>query len=158
VNNNEARDVFLMPAGSYVTESCSGGQLGPLRNCGFSPQSEGIEIQPVAEDEGADSETEVPEGAFVCEPGEEVRLSCSLEDGGDSQVMRLCEYSAALGSGVACTFDGALANQIIGDGTDEVSFICPSERGETEPGGLYSLYTAALVSDGESRTVSCQVE
>jgi hypothetical protein len=165
VNNDEARDVFLMPAGSYVTEPCSGGQLGPLRNCGFSSQSEGIEVPtgegqetPALERRGSAAAAEVPEGAFACEPGEDVQLSCSLEDGGDSQVMRLCEYSAALGSGVACTFDEALANRIVGDETAEVSFTCPVERDETEPGGFYSLYTAALVGDGESRTVSCQVE
>ncbi len=164
VNNDEARDVFLMPAGSYVTEPCSGGQLGPLRNCGFSPQSEGIETQAGEGEEQAGSArrsstaeavAETPEGAFACEPGEEIQLSCSLEDGEASQVMRFCEYSAALGSGVACTFDEALANQIVGAGTAEVSFNCPLERGETEPGGLYSLYTGSLLGDAESQPVSC---
>jgi hypothetical protein len=163
VNNKEARDVFLMPAGSYVTEACSGGQLGPLRTCGFSLQSEGIEVptgegqEPPASDRRG-SKDEVPDGGFACEPGEQVQLSCSLENGGDSQVMRLCEYSAALGSGVACTFDEALANHIVGEGTAEVSFTCPEERDATEPGGLYSLYTGSLLGDAESQPVSCQAE
>jgi len=163
VNNSEARDIFLMPDGSFVTEPCTGGQLGPLRNCGFSSQSEGIEIAtregeepPAPERRG--SAVEVPEGAFPCEPGEQVQLSCSLEDDGNFQVMRLCEYSTALGSGVACTFDEALANQIIGEGTAEVSFTCPAERDAAEPGGLYSLYIGSLLGDAESQPVSCQTE
>ena len=163
VNNNESRDVFLLPAGSFVNEPCAEGQLGPLRNCGFSSQLEGIEI--LAQDaEGrgaadpAKREVEAPEGAFTCTPGEPVQLTCSVERGAAPQVTRLCEYSAVLGSGVACTFSESLANEIVGAEATEFAFTCPSARDEDEPGGLYSLYTAPALSEDEPQPISCVVE
>lgn len=159
VNNDDSRDVSLMPTGSFVTEPCSDGQLGPLRNCGFKSQLDGIEIERPVEGARRGSEpeeVETPEGAFACTPGEPVRLTCNVEDDNAPQVMRLCEYSAVLGTGVACTFGESLANVTVAGQAAATEFTCPIRRDENEPGGLFSLYTAPLFGDeDEPQPISC---
>jgi hypothetical protein len=161
VNNIDSRQVPLMPTGGFVTEPCPDGQFSPLRNCGFKPQLEGIDIErpDVGVRSGSDpdpDEAETPEGAFPCTPGETVQLSCNVEDGDMPQVMRLCEYSAVLGTGVACTFDDSLANATVTGDAAGIAFTCPLSRDENEPGGLFSLYTAPLFGDeAESQPISC---
>ncbi len=159
VNNEGTRDLFLLPAGSFVTEPCAAGLLSPLRNCGFNPQTAGIEFlvqDDAGEDAGADQPpAEVPQGAFACEPGQPVQLTCRLEGDADLQVARFCDYSAALETGVACTYSDALANQIVDREETTISFTCPVERDDDEPGGLYALYTTPLLGEGESQRISC---
>jgi len=166
VNNDDSRELTILPDGTFVTESCANDQLGPLRNCDFIPQLEGIEV-PVSEEQsgeapGDEADIEgkdliVPEGAFTCEPGQPVALTCSVENDQAPQVLRLCEYSAALGTGVGCTFLDSLANEIIGQEAAEFNFTCPLERDEQEPGGLFALYSAPVVREDESQPISCHV-
>ena len=123
VNNRAAREVFIPQKGSFVTQPCLNHELGPLRNCGFE---------------------ELPDDELVCEPGETVQRTFSLQETAALQVVRVCEISAALGSGLACTFEQALANTIISQEPTTVSFLCPQIRDEAETAGGYALYTAPI--------------
>ena len=158
VNNDDSREFFLLPAGGLVTKACAGGEIGPLRNCGFSQQMNGV-ILPDESEEPRDEESDndLVDGAFACQPGEQVQLSCSVEDGDSPQVLRLCDYSHELGGGTACLFQDALANEIIAGDEEELSFTCPAERDETEPGGAFTLYTTPLLDEGDSQPVACTV-
>jgi hypothetical protein len=63
-------------------------------------------------------------------------------------VVRVCERSAALGTGVACSLRDSLANTVVDAQGSNISFICPAIRdggqGGEEAGGGYALYAAAL--------------
>ena len=125
------------------------------------PQLDGIEIERPddARRGSATDEVETPEGAFPCAPGEPVQLTCSVDGRDVPQVMRLCEYSTVLGTGVACTFGDSLANTIVTGETAGLEFTCPISRDENEPGGLFSLYTAPLSGDEEeSQPIRCIAE
>ena len=165
VNNDESREVTLLPVGTFVTEPCVNDLLGPLRNCDFLPQVAGIEMPLLEEpaDAASDAETvadnqgaAVPEGAFACEPGRPVALTCSVENERAPQVLRLCEFSAALGAGVGCSFREALANKIVGSEEVNLTFTCPFVRDEQEPGGLFALYTAPAAQGDERQPIACQ--
>lgn len=136
VNNKASVEVTIPPTGSFVTEPCEEGLLGPLRNCGFSEQ----------------------ETAMACTPGSTVRLTCSVGGEAEPQVLRVCETSAVLGVAVACSYQQALANQIVGRTATEVSFECPFARDAQEPGGTFALYTAPVYGQDEPAAVTCTVE
>lgn len=125
----------IPPTGSFVTEPCDSGELGPRRNCDFTDQQE----------------------TFSCEPGSNVQLSCRVPAGNPFQVLRLCETSEVLGVGVACTFLDAIASQIIEDQTTIVNFTCPFARDADESGGSYALYSAPVFGEDEAVAVSCEV-
>jgi hypothetical protein len=135
-NNTATIDLAIPPTGGLVTAACGPGQIGPLRNCGFTER----------------------ESSLACTPGATVRLSCGVANGGSEQLLRLCESSAVLGVGTACTYTDALLNAIIGrSGTTEVSFSCPRPRDEAEPGGLYAVYTAPVFPADAAQPISCTV-
>ena len=94
-------------------------------------------------------------GPLRCTPGSTVQLSCSLNGDAAAQVVRLCETSAVLGTGTACTFNDALLNQVISSSAVELSFICPFVRDENEPGGDYALYAAPLFTGDALAEISC---
>jgi hypothetical protein len=124
-NNEAIRDAFVPAVGSFVTAPCSNDEAGPLRNCDF---------------------TELTAPDLTCRPGESVTLSLRAVEGETPQVVRICEWSDALGVGVACTYEDALANAIINDEGNEVTFTCPRIRdaGEEAPGGGFALYSAPV--------------
>ena len=118
----------------YVTGSCDRGQLGPLRNCGFTKQDDTLK----------------------CTPGATVNLSCTLPAGAAPHALRICETSAVLKTGIPCTYDQALGTGTVDIGAaGTVSFTCPSPRDATEPGGGYALYTGAIFPDDMTQTVTC---
>lgn len=129
-NNLDLRDVTVPQTGSFVTAACAAGEVGPLRNCGFTGwEPEGLEL--------------------TCVPGEPVLLRVQTET---PQVVRACEWSAALGSGVACTYEDALVNAVVGAATGEVSFACPrirdaevgADAAESGAAGGFALYAAPV--------------
>jgi hypothetical protein len=131
-NNVHSYDVILPTDGNgYVTDDCKNGEIGPLRNCGFS---------------NIDSFT-----AYNCTPDEELRLELSIPDDAPSQVVRVCDYSTALATSIPCTYNGpynakSLANGIVAAGdSNEMTFVCPSPKDENESGGKFSLYFAPLL-------------
>lgn len=135
VNNRASRDVFIPQTGSFVTEPCANSELGPLRNCGFE---------------------ELLDYDQTCVPDREVEHTFRLEDTTTLQVLRVCEMSAALGSGVACTFEDSLANVLIGDDPTTIKFTCPRIRDvldPEEPEGGYSLYTAPIWPENAQQAV-----
>jgi hypothetical protein len=133
-NNLGARDVTLpLPGEGMVTGACTRGQLGKLRNCGFSALRE----------------------LGSCSAGN-VELRCTLPAHSPPQVVRVCEASAVLGAGTACTSSDALANlDIEADAPLTLAFACPAARSLTEPGGLFALYTAPAFTEDPSAEVTC---
>jgi hypothetical protein len=133
-DNHGETEVTLSRDGTYVTEPCTRGQLGHLRNCGFTKQDNRV----------------------ACTPGKAVRVQCSVPATARPQALRLCDYSAVLGTGLACTWDAALAGGTIAPGTtSKLAFTCPAARDSREPGGAYSLFTAPSFGGDASAPVTC---
>jgi hypothetical protein len=161
-NNHESLELSLSPNGSFVTEPCAAGELGPLRNCGFTEQLNGITALPATQsDSGRFQATRTAgdelESPFDCTPGQEVQLSCTVEDGAAAQVLRICEYSQLLGTGVACARRDALTNATVAEEATAVTFTCPFQRDQDEPGGSYTIYTAPIYDESAAAPVSCTV-
>lgn len=132
-DNFVSATVAVPETGGLVTGACERGQLGEMRNCGFT--------------EAYDDAT--------CTPGEAVTMSCTATGG--PAVLRVCEASHALDTGVACTYRDALGTgTAVDDGTDvTVAFTCPIARDTVEVGGRYALYTGPLVSGDNAGDVVC---
>jgi len=131
-DNNVGRVSFSAPAGSFVTDACTRGQIGPLRDCGFTAKA------PLQ----------------ACRAGGNVRLHCRVRD--EAQIVRICEISEKLGVGVACTVRDSIANVIVVPGSGDVSFPCPAVRDAVATGtGGYSVYTAPITPSLEDDAVTC---
>ena len=132
--NNHGEVQVSSPGGSFVTDECTRGQLGPNRNCGFAPPT----AQPRS-----------------CTTGDQIELTCTATDGAPA-VVRICEVSGQLHVGVACTLADAKTNAIVRARPTAVRFSCPAVRDavmtsdipsipQSIPGvGGYSVYRAAL--------------
>ena len=119
--------------GGFVNDPCTRGQVGPLRDCGFTP----------------------PGPVQSCAAGSTVRLKCKT--GGSKQVLRLCEASQALATGIPCTYLNSASNSIIDGDSETVSFSCPAVRDATSASsGGYSLSHAPLLPDGMPDAVACR--
>lgn len=117
--NNAGRIALTVPArGSFVTEPCASPLLGPRRNCGFTAVDE----------------------TLTCNPGEGVSLPLRAPEDAP-QVVRVCEVSDVLGTGVACTFSDSLVSQVVA-GETAVSFTCPQIRDTETFRGGYAVYAA----------------
>ncbi|HET9958974.1 MAG TPA: lysyl oxidase family protein [Polyangiaceae bacterium] len=137
-NNYGEHDVTLPVAGEgMVTEPCTRGQIGPLRNCGFHY-----------------------DGAIAsCTAGKPASVRCTLEEGAEPQAIRLCEASKVLSAGVACVESDALGSATLESGQSvSIEFKCPKERSRVEPGGLYSVYVAPVWPEDELGKVTCTLE
>ena len=134
-NNTQSRRVRLTQEGSFVTQPCTRWQSGPLRDCGFKEQ----------------------ENALACSRGREVTLHCATDDGKPAQVVRVCETSQVLGTGVACAYRESLATAIVHDQETPVTFMCPAARDAFEPGGHVSLYVAPVTHQDPVQFVNCQM-
>ena len=133
-NNYAQLDVTLpVPGEAMLTEPCTRGQVGRLRNCGFA-------LQPLLGSCAAST----------------FSVSCSVPAGSAPQSLRICEASAVLGAGVACdTFD-ALAVADIDDSTPlALELPCPAPRDAAEPGGLYAIYSAPSFGEDPGAEVTC---
>lgn len=128
-SNNIGSISVSSPGGSYVTEPCKLGQIGPNRDCGFTAQ----------------------DVLRTCTPGQTITLTCANQ--GAAQTLRVCERSAALGVGVACAYGDASANAIV-DGPSQVTFSCPAVRDQAGGGG-YAVYTASVVPSQGTGSVTC---
>jgi hypothetical protein len=113
---------FSAPVGSFVTTACTRGQTGPVRDCGFQA---------------------APPPVQACDVGQAIALPFSSADA--SKVIRICEVSAKLGVGVACTYRDSLANVVVGSSGATVAFTCPAVRDDTAGGGGYSIYEAPIL-------------
>jgi hypothetical protein len=134
--NNTATAPITIPAtGGYVTAPCTKGQLGPLRDCGY---------------------TEVGE-QLTCTPGATVNVTCSVADGSAPQLLRLCETSEVLGSGVACIQRHALGGGVVGATDLDLEVTCPASRDASEPGGKIALFTSPALDTIDAQAVTCTV-
>jgi len=129
-NNTGSQTISISATGSFVTEPCGGTHPGPLRNCGFTEH----------------------DNLFVCQPGERVEITAVLDTETYPQVVRVCEASAQLETGVACTYEDSLANAVIVDQSSQITFRCPTIRDAETISGGYVLYTApAFANDATQR-------
>jgi hypothetical protein len=127
----------IAPTGSFVSDACTRGQLGPLRDCGFSA---GV---------GALSQVSCPVGSSI-------RLRCSTPEGTAPAVVRVCEYSEAQNTGVACVARDALANELV-EQEVLVNVTCPEARDVVEVGGRVALYSAPALP-GDAIQMTCTPE
>ena len=133
-SNLRARRVTISAQGSFVNQPCQQGELGPMRDCGFVAQ------QPMV----------------ACTPGETVRLQCRTAAGAPPQVVRFCETSAVLGTGVACTYRDALHTAIVDQEPTEMAFPCPAQRDASTPeSGAYAQYVAPVLAADAPEAVTC---
>lgn len=133
-NDEGTVKVTVPERGGLVSSPCPHDQdLGPLRNCGFTMQ----ETMP------------------TCTPGEQVTLKCSGDAADAPQVVRFCETSKVLGTGVDCTYNAALANVVVEGDEVEVTFECPDGRDANEPGGQYAIYTAPVWEPDGAVAITC---
>jgi hypothetical protein len=164
-NNIEERPVVIPPTGSFVTQPCLHGQIGPLRNCGFTELPFPMFFPEVTDDDEEEGEEETATSAvsvqavvgFPCTPGQTVTLSCELPNNAPAQTLRICETSVGLQVGTACLLQNALANRLFTSEGGEVSFTCPRPRDENEPGGGYAFYVSPLLGNEAVEPVSCTV-
>jgi hypothetical protein len=134
-DNTDTYNVTIPAAGlGYVTKACTNNQIGPLRNCEFSPTN-----------------------TFACTAGAQTHLHCTTATGAVPQVARVCDYSTALAAGVSCTYQDSLANSAV-DGAADLTFTCPVAKDSNEPGGHVSLYTAAVYSGDATAAVTCTLQ
>ena len=87
-----------------------------------------------------------------CDLNTTVTLKCNIPSSSSiniSQIIRVCESSVVLNSGLGCLYNDALASKLISPGVvgTDLSFNCPGPRDSgnpltNEPGGKYSLYRA----------------
>jgi hypothetical protein len=130
--NNVAKISVSQGPGSFVNDVCDRGQIGPLRDCGFTPPGE----------------------VHSCTAGSNVTLQCKT--GGTKQVLRVCEVSQGLGTGIPCTYLNSTANTIIDGDSEKVTFACPATKDATMPGmGGYSVSHAPLLPSQPTEPVTC---
>jgi hypothetical protein len=135
-NNRHQYDATVPSHGEgLITTTCTRGQIGPLRNCGFKKSTE----------------------RTACTVGADVKLRCTTQSGAAPQVVRVCDYSEALRTGIPCKQEESIANApVTAEGAD-VKFRCPGARGTSEPGGSFSLYTAPVVDEDAAEKITCTV-
>jgi hypothetical protein len=122
------------PGNGYVTTACTHNQIGPLRNCELAAAT-----------------------TFSCTPGAQTHLHCTVPSGSAPQVARVCDYSAALATGIPCTYQDSFATSAV-DGAADLTFTCPSSRDSTEAGGKVSLYTGVVYTGDTAAPVTCTVQ
>ncbi len=115
-----------------VTGPCERGKYGPKRDCEFTP---GEMMRTCAT------------------PGVQAVLQCTVPANSANQVLRICESSVVLGTGLSCRYNEALANVVLGPGTHSVSFKCPAFRSAAEPGGHFSTYYGAAIRTPQTTNV-----
>jgi lysyl oxidase len=125
------------PGGSFVTDSCDRGQIGPKRDCGFAASGK---VQ-------------------SCAAGSPVNLKCKA-GGSATQIVRACEVSQALGTGTSCSLLESAANAVVDSSGATVSFACPAVRDATAGNstGGYQLYSAPVLPWQSGSSVICSAQ
>lgn len=131
-NNAHTYDATVPAKGeTYVNQPCTRGQLGPLRNCGWSKAKDKI----------------------PCTPGAPVTLQLKVPKGAPPQVARVCDRSAVLDTGIACIERYAIASVAV-EGTLNLSVTCPAARSASEPGGAVSVWSGPVFPDDAPAAVN----
>jgi Lysyl oxidase len=131
--DNVGRVSVSQGPGSFVNDVCDRGQIGPLRDCGFT----------------------APVKVHSCTAGAPVNLTCKTRE--SKRVLRVCETSSALATGVPCTYLNSFSNTIVDQNPQSITFSCPAVRDSATPGiGGYSIETAPLLPrHGEDDDLDC---
>jgi hypothetical protein len=148
-NNAHSVPETILPQGQgLITSTCTRGQIGPLRNCGFG------------------TSTTVTD----CVPGAATTATFTVGKKATPQVVRVAEYSHQLHSPIPARYEDSwvplhpgvsdqpsmLGNGIVAPGAPlTLTFTCPSPRtgGAYEPGGTYSVYTGPVFPDDPAAKV-----
>lgn len=135
-NNTDKTDATVPVDGEgYVTQACTAHQIGPLRNCELK---------------------KAPANIKSCTAGANATLTCTVPAGSKPQVVRACEYSAVLGTGIPCTAQDAIGNALVDPTTPAVLTVkCPAARDANEPGGKLSIYEGPGYNEDAAADVSC---
>lgn len=135
-NNKERYDVRIPENGeSYVTEPCREGLFGKLRNCGLQNHKAPI----------------------TCQAGKRITVRCTVPERNTTHVVRFCEASRALGVGIPCTYNDALAAGVL-DAEKDFTFTCPKGRDSVETGGTFSYLSGPLLPGEASAQVTCELQ
>ena len=139
-NNTDATPATVPVLGEgYVTQPCTQNQIGPLRNCAMK------KAPPASY-------------SFACNPGATSHLSCTVPAGSAPQVVRACEFSKVLNTGIPCTFQESIVNGLVPAGAaTSLTFKCPAARSATEPGGKISVYEGPGYNEDTAADVTCIV-
>ncbi|CAF3803803.1 unnamed protein product [Adineta steineri] len=130
-NVSEVMVTLPLSGEGQVTEKCwnSTGSWGEKRDCGLKLH---------------------PKGKYLTcnKPSQQVALKNVISTD-FYQVVRVCEASIALRSGLACIWNDSLANVIIShkDEPRDVHFICPPKRDSIETGGRFAVYFGPLFTE-----------
>jgi hypothetical protein len=142
-NNHDSVTETIPPQGQgLITTTCTRGQIGPLRNCGF----------------GATPST------VACAPGQPTTATFALPPDAPPQVVRITEFSHTLDSPIPARYEDSwvplspgvsdqpymLANTTVtASAPKTVTFTCPGPRtgGDPEPGGVFSIYSGPVFPD-----------
>jgi hypothetical protein len=148
-NNKDAVTEVISPQGEgLITTTCDRGQIGPLRNCGFSLR-----------------------GTAICTAGQPTTATFSIPKGAAPQVVRITEFSHELNSPIPARYEDSwvplqpgvsdqpymLANQTVTPSAPAaLTFTCPGPRtgGAYEPGGAYGIYTGPVFPRDANAVVS----
>lgn len=129
---NNIGSVPVAPAtGSFVTQPCAHGEVGPNRDCGFSDH---------------------PQPLHACTAGQTVTLTCAAN--GPAAVLRICEASDKLGA-LGCTNRESF-NALVSGRSTTVSFSCPAVRDSTGGAGGYSVLEAPVLPSQGSAGITCK--
>ena len=139
-NNSESHEVALPLDGEgYVTDACTDGQIGPRRNCEFDKAPAASHV-------------------LACTPGQQTTLSCTIASGSSQQVVRVCDHSAVLDTGIPCTFNESFGNEtVLATTATVIKVTCPAAKSATEPGGKLSIYQGAAFNDDATAAVTCVI-
>jgi hypothetical protein len=140
-NNVDEYDATVPVDGEgYVTQGCTHGQIGPKRNCE-------LKKAPVASQ------------VLSCTAGAAATVHCTGAAGSAPQVVRVCDYSTALRTGIPCTFNEAIGNDVVNaDAALDIAITCPAARDASEPGGKVSVYAGPAFNDDQPSDVTCTVQ
>ncbi|KAL0491060.1 protein-lysine 6-oxidase [Acrasis kona] len=151
-NNNYASTYYyIAPNSTLINDACLYEQIGEQRDCGWQYVSMG-----------------------TCTPGRTVTVTVKLDKtataSADAQVVRVCEYSKKLQTGLACAYNSPsylTGKTVLGSSSVLVSFTCPSGPAafdaygnkktlsdNSEPGGAFSIYSAPYTSSSSYKRLT----
>jgi hypothetical protein len=139
-NTDQAPDAVPADGEGYVTAPCIANQIGPLRNCELK---------------------KAPAASYhlSCTPGASAMLSCTVPANSATQVVRACDYSAKLKTGIPCTYQGSLGNTLVGgEAPTQLMITCPSALDADEPGGSISVYAGPAYNGDAPADVTCTLQ
>jgi hypothetical protein len=90
--------------------------------------------------------------------GAKVNVICTVPGNAATQVVRVCEHSDVLSTGIPCTFQESLGNALVAPAiSTTLQVTCPAARDAMEQGGKISIYQGPAFTDAMPADITCQV-